>query len=166
MNAKPSPPARTPRPERVLWVGHPSRWNWWLELTLCALLVLLSGALCWTRYARYSVIPACCAAFLYAAVAVKRRSRSFRITSQRVLERTSFFSKHSSEMEIADIRNINLVQSFIQRVLRIGDIQIASASNDKVDVHFAGIYDPESIKERIREARLSAPGGDHHAKPE
>ena len=155
-----------PPPEETVWEGHPSRWNWWLELSLCALLILLTLALCWTGLAKFASIPALCAAFLYAGVSFKRLSKRYRITNQRLIQQSGLFSKNSTEMEIGDIRNINLAQSLSQRLLRIGDIEIASAATDGADVNFSGIHAPEAVKERIRKARHGAHGKIDHAEPQ
>ena len=163
MNAQPEPQALA---EEVLWSGHPSYWNWWLELSVCALLVLLALALSWISLTRFSPIPLACAAFLYAAVSVKRLGKRYRISNQRVVVEQGYLSKRVAEVEVGDIRSINLVQSFLQRLTRTGDIEISSAANDGVDVHFAGVLHPESVKERIRQARHGAPRGNAHARPE
>ena len=40
--------------EKVIWDGRSSFWNWWLELAIGDLLILLAIALWWTGYGHFA----------------------------------------------------------------------------------------------------------------
>ncbi len=73
---------------------------------------------------------------------VKRRSTSWSITSERLIERRGFLSQTRREVELADIRSVEVSRTFFQRLFGIGSVGMQNVS------------DPESIAETVRRARL------------
>lgn len=76
-------------------------------------------------------------------------TESFRITTRRVVDRTGFFSKHTSEVLIKDIRNVVVRQTFWQRVWKVGTLSISSAADDGVEVSMNNVPNPDRVKRVI-----------------
>lgn len=71
------------------------------------------------------------------------------ITNKRSIERVGLFSKFTSEILHDDIRNIQVTQSFKERMLGIGTIGISSAGQDGVEIVVKDIRSPDKIREVI-----------------
>lgn len=153
-------PAPAP-PEETVWEGHPSYWNWWLPVLLSDFFVL--GALAAAAQGLGSAAAGGClgaAAIGHLAVWLRRRGRRYRLTSQRAVMEVGFISRRTSEVEVGDIRSINLQQSLAQRLLGLGDVEISSSAGEGIEVTFQGIAGAARVKEKVRQVRLAA-GGRH-----
>jgi uncharacterized membrane protein YdbT with pleckstrin-like domain len=99
-------------------------------------------------------------AAVHLGVWARRQGKVYRLTSQRAMMRLGFLARTESEVELRDIRSINLKQSLAQRLLGLGDVEISSAAREGVEINFAGIARAEKVKEAVRGARLAAGGKD------
>jgi uncharacterized membrane protein YdbT with pleckstrin-like domain len=70
------------------------------------------------------------------------------------VERRGLIAKRKREMELADIRSVEVSQRFIQRLIGLGDVTIASAASADYAIRLNDIRDPEPAAETIRLARL------------
>lgn len=71
------------------------------------------------------------------------------ITTKRTIERRGLFSKSTTEVMHADIRNFQLSQSFWQRLLNVGTIGISSAANEDVEIVMKDVPKPEEVRKMI-----------------
>ena len=82
------------------------------------------------------------------------------VTDQRTILRRGILSKHVNEVYHSDIRNVQIFQSFLQRIFSVGSISIASAGSGEAEIVVAGIRDPAKVKEQLdagrREKRTSS----------
>lgn len=152
--------------ETVLWSGRPSLWNWWFELLVGDLLILLAAALWWAGYGSFSPWTLLGGAACYAGAWVQRLGERFTLTNQRVSAVTGLFARRVDEVELRDIRNITLEQSFAQRLLGLGDIGVSSAAGEGIEVTLRGVPDAPGVKEKVRLARRDAAGPEAAAAPE
>lgn len=90
------------------------------------------------------------------AAIVNRYSLKIRVYPDRVVLEKGILSKDIVELFISDIRAINVKQSIIQRVLRIGDLYIASAGTSGYEERAYGIEHPHRVKELIMNQRRAA----------
>ncbi len=141
--------------EKELWRGRASLWNWWLQILIADLLVLLAGALWWEGELEFAPYAAGGAAVFYAWIGLLRLSNLYILTDHRAISRKGFFSRHHDEVEVRDIRNITIDQTFFQRLVKVGDIGLSSAGGDGIEVGFDGVGDAIAVKERIRQVRLA-----------
>lgn len=65
------------------------------------------------------------------------------------------FGRHSRSINVEDVRNVNVNQSFVQRLLRIGDVEFSSAGGGGIEVVFEGVRSPGLIADAIQEERRS-----------
>jgi uncharacterized membrane protein YdbT with pleckstrin-like domain len=83
-----------------------------------------------------------------------RRYTSWSLTSDRLIERRGLFARHRREMELADVRSIEVVSSLSQRLCGIGNVMIASAASADFMIKLWDVPDPERVAEMLRQARL------------
>ena len=76
-------------------------------------------------------------------------SAALDITNKRSTEVRGLFSKATSEVLHDNIRNIQIAQSFWQRIWRVGTIGISSAGQDGVEIQVQDIPNPNKIREVI-----------------
>jgi membrane protein YdbS with pleckstrin-like domain len=72
----------------------------------------------------------------------------FVITSDRVIHRSGWIAKQSLEIPLEQINDIKFTQGVFERLVKAGDIQIRSASNDGPTT-FEDVRDPESVQKAI-----------------
>ena len=92
---------------------------------------------------------------------------NFAVTSDRIIHREGFLSKHTMEIPLEAINDIRFQQSLFERMVGAGDLVIQSASEFGRNV-FANIRNPEHVqrtiyeqgegnKERMYQGRSSTP---------
>jgi len=72
------------------------------------------------------------------------------VTSSRTILRKGLVSRTTSEVQHDDVRNIQLNQTFLERLLRIGDIGISSAGQGDLEIVAVNMPNPVRIVELIR----------------
>lgn len=83
----------------------------------------------------------------------KNKFTSYEITNLRIIVRTGFIAKKQNEIWIKDMRGVNLVQSFWERVFRIGNILIGTAATESTEICLLGIANPQQIVDQINRLR-------------
>ena len=85
---------------------------------------------------------------------ISRRAISWSVTSERLIERRGLLSQRRREVELADIRSVEVSQRLFQRILGIGNVVISSAASADFLIQMLNVHDPEGIAETVRRARL------------
>lgn len=75
------------------------------------------------------------------------------VTSDRTRLRKGILSKSITEVWHRDIRNVQLKQSFFQRIFDVGSLGISSAGQSGLEISVSGIPDPDGVKELIDKHR-------------
>lgn len=75
------------------------------------------------------------------------------ITNEQTTLRKGLLSKHTNDVFHSNVRNIQVRQSFLQRILGVGWIGISSAGQSGLEIETNGMPDPEKVKEIIDEYR-------------
>jgi uncharacterized membrane protein YdbT with pleckstrin-like domain len=150
----------TPRPEtkheyaltRIL----PSWWHYSRDLIIVTALILggiyLLSASQDKRLIGLALIAL--AFVIFGLVYLARRHLYWSLTSDRLIERRGLLSSRRREMELADVRSIEVSRSLKQRILGVGDVGIASAASADFMIRMMDIPDPERVAEILRQARL------------
>lgn len=73
------------------------------------------------------------------------------VTDSRSIVNRGIISRDSSEVQHDDVRNVQLDQNFVERLLNIGDIGISSSGQDDLEVTIKSIPSPNHVLEVIRE---------------
>ena len=71
------------------------------------------------------------------------------VTEKRVILRKGLLSKYVNEIMISDVRNIQVSQSFLQRLFGVGTIGISTAAQSGIEIEVLGIPDPDQVREII-----------------
>lgn len=60
-------------------------------------------------------------------------------------------ARNVRSVRVADLRNVNVKQTVIQRLLDVGDVEFSSAAGGEIEVVFFGVPQPMYVKELVRE---------------
>ncbi len=85
---------------------------------------------------------------------IARRRQSWTVTSDRIVEQHGIIATSRREMELADIRSVEVSKRVMQRMLNLGDVTIASAASADFAIHLRDINDPDGVADTVRKARL------------
>jgi len=88
-----------------------------------------------------------------ASLWLRRLATVYVVTTRRIIERRGVLGRQEKEVEIRDIRLLSVEQSFLERLLGIGRIEINTAAGNEVEMTFAGFADPLRVKALIAEQR-------------
>lgn len=80
---------------------------------------------------------------------VRNMGTALEITTRRSIERVGLFSKFTSEILHEDVRNIQVTQSFRERLMGVGTIGISSAAQNEVELVAKDVRNPDRIREVI-----------------
>ena len=150
------PPDSGPEKEVVrvrpsLWRGHPIAATLLLLLPVGVLVValLLSGATAMTSVLIGAGVAGVCWLVLFVWWLNFSVARSLWISNKRTVERRGLLSRSINEVLHDHVRNIQVKQSFIQRVFRIGSVGISSAGQDGIEIFMKDLPRPDDIKRTI-----------------
>ena len=73
------------------------------------------------------------------------------VTTRRSTLRKGLFAKQTTEVLHRDVRNLQVDQSFLQRMVGIGRLSISSAGQSDLEISIEGIHDPDGIARTIRQ---------------
>ena len=72
------------------------------------------------------------------------------VTTKRTVHRVGIIARNSSEVQHDDVRNLQIDQSILERILGIGDIAISSSGQDDMEIVAVGVPNPERIAKVVR----------------
>jgi uncharacterized membrane protein YdbT with pleckstrin-like domain len=75
------------------------------------------------------------------------------VTTEQTTLRRGILSKYTNDVFHENVRNIQVGQTFLQRLLDVGYIGISSAGQSGVEIEVNGIPHPEQVKELIDDCR-------------
>ena len=133
--------------EQIIWNGKPNWKGYAGVLTLFAFLGLISLMNGSTEVFIFALL-------LTGIVAAVRMQYTFTITSQRIIARKGIIAKSTGELDIKDIRSINVKQSIMQRLFKIGSLEFTTASGPAKEVSLIHIPKVEELKEKIRSLKV------------
>ena len=133
--------------------------SWWHFSGSLILVVILTVAGVWLLATSHggpglALILFGLAGLLFGMVSLARRNTSWSLTSDRLIERSGLLARHRREMELADVRSIEVDRSLLQRMVGLGNVAIASAASSDFVIRLWDIPDPERMAEILRQARL------------
>jgi len=139
--------------EEVILDFHP---HWWfLAGPVAALVAVIVGSIVvqvvWDPPAFITLV--CVAALVVAAVMVgwslwTWRTTYFVVTSDRLIFQAGVFAKHGLQIPLERVNDVSFRQSFFERILGTGDLQIESGS-EQGQQRFSDIKHPENVQNVI-----------------
>jgi uncharacterized membrane protein YdbT with pleckstrin-like domain len=124
----------------------------------------------WTQYRAIAIIPFILAIsiladiyfhstnFLYLLILapiiilfvwLNSKQSSYTVTTRCVIVKKGLASINTNQVDIKDIRSINVKQSVIARILNIGDIFIGTSGTSGVEIQITGISKPNQVRDLI-----------------
>ena len=124
-------------PEQTLYEAHPSMFRnspvgFILCLLLCFALIGFILILVWWLDCKGTLLT---------------------VTTKRTILRKGILSKHTNEVFHTDVRNVQLSQSFLQRLLDAGTVGISSAGQSGLEIDVPGLPDPGKVRDLINARR-------------
>lgn len=144
--------------EEVLQVIHPAMFRnhplWFIGIGL----VLVGGlaATVWSVLGEASglqipgVVLVVTSLLTYFVWWVSTRFVTLKLTDERTIFWKGLISRQTSEVRHDDVRNLQVHQSVLQRLLGVGEIAISSSGQDDFEIRAAGVPRPADIAETIR----------------
>ena len=131
--------------------------SWRDQFGLLLLLIILLLATLWAVFSPPSALPprilagTLVAMLLIGVVVLLYRHYVWRfsINSSAIESCYGIISRNVHSIRIRDLRNINVRQSILQRILGIGDVEFSSAGGAGIEVTFFGVANPLKLKEEI-----------------
>jgi uncharacterized membrane protein YdbT with pleckstrin-like domain len=140
--------------EKILYEGHPS-WRailaFYLKGFVGALIVAVIAKIAdgtGSAVLAFAVIGG----LTVLAGFIKRVATTYTITDHRLNIKRGIVSRKVQETRLARVQNVNYNQSVFQRMLQVGDVDFDTAGTDDSGFVFAGVADPEDVKERVERA--------------
>jgi uncharacterized membrane protein YdbT with pleckstrin-like domain len=180
--------AAAPANEEILWEGTPSLKAMAVSIVATALFALIVPLVVYLAYAplrdlvRHTSRDAAdlvaehedgarTAIMLAVAVAVGARlvrlgwrtlvlrSHRYGVSNQRIMVESGVLSKSLAEIDVRTIDDITFRQTFVERLLGIGQIAILSSDPTNARVRLVGVPDPRQVRELIRNSAYQATRG-------
>jgi uncharacterized membrane protein YdbT with pleckstrin-like domain len=121
-------------PEAAVLTFSPSLWSRAGALALCVLLCVL-------------IVPI----FIAIWIIVETRLNQYELTSERLKITTGVFNRKTDNLELYRITDLTMSQSFLQRLVGIGNIQMVTTDRTTPTLDIRGIHDHTVIADKIRE---------------
>lgn len=142
--------------EYALMRVMPSWWHFAGAIVLASALIAAGVAVRLARAGDWRVGAVLIAAGIarLALAGLERHSISWSLTSERLIERTGLFSSRRRELELGDIRSVEIDRRLSQRLFGVGTVTVASAASADFMIRLEDIADPEGVAETLRRARV------------
>ena len=135
---------------------RPSLWYYAQGFLIGSVFVVIGGRLLYLKFqpiqVGFAILGLGVLTFL--VTMIRARSISWSLTSDRLIEKRGLVASRRREMELADIRSVEVDKRVFQRMMGLGNVTIASAASADYAIRLNDIYDPDDTAETIRKARL------------
>ena len=75
------------------------------------------------------------------------------VADRRITSVKGIIGRQSRSINVSDLRNVNVNQNFVQRLLGIGDIEFSSSGSEGAEVVFANVKKPTVLADAVQEER-------------
>lgn len=84
--------------------------------------------------------------YLLATILYHRYQWRFTINTDNIESCRGLIGRKVRSIRLKDLRNINVNQTLMQRILDVGDVEFSSSAGSDVEVVFFGVSDPMGVK--------------------
>ncbi len=145
---------KSPEKENMNYLARPAWLNQWWQMAMAVLLpfvfvlAYLKGDQYFSAPNLRVVLVVVVAVFIYllAVVIYRRYSWAYTINGETIESREGLIARKVKSIRIQDLRNINVNQSLLQRIMGVGDVEFSSAGGSGIEVTFRGVDDPLKVK--------------------
>lgn len=127
---------------------RPAWRNYWISLGFATILLLsfiaspASGA--GTNWAAFWI-----AGVFIGIAALRRFAARYTVAGDRIQAHEGIIARTQRSVKISHLRNVNLRQSVVQRLLNVGDVEFSTAGGGGIEVVFRGIIDPAGLRDQF-----------------
>ena len=82
-------------------------------------------------------------------VILKIKSTTYTITSEKVVAEHGLLAKRKTSVFLSDIRNVEVSQSFSQRIFNLGTVNVSTAGNSGYEIVMPGISAPDEVVQML-----------------
>ena len=140
------------------YIARPAWLNQWWQIGIMFLMpfvfvwALLKGDQHFSSDALRVAYVVIVAVFVYlvAVVVYRRYSWAYTIDSETIESREGVIARRVNSIRIQDLRNINVNQSLIQRIMGVGDVEFSSAGDGGIEVVSRGVNKPLEVKAMVQ----------------
>ena len=129
---------------------HKSRWHYWYAYVVLVALVVLAIWFSDKAYDKLSWISGGSALILFLFLEFLIRAERVIIDGEHLELRKGILSKDSTRLSCKSITNVSVSQSFLQRLLRYGSVEISTTGTDYILDCFE---EPNKIQKLLSEHR-------------
>ena len=142
--------------EYALAMYRPSLWYYANGFLIAGVLIAFGGWLLYQKQdpPQLGFVPITLAILIIIVTLIRARTVNWSLTSDRLIEKRGLIASRRREMELADIRSVEVSKRVMQRMIGLGDVTIASAASADYAIRLHDIFDPDNAAETIRKARL------------
>jgi uncharacterized membrane protein YdbT with pleckstrin-like domain len=146
--------------EYALAIFRPSLWYYANGFVVAGVLIAFGGRLLYGKFQNaqvpiqvgFAVVGV--GVLIVIVTMIRARTVNWSLTSDRLIEKRGLVASRRREMELADIRSVEVSKRVFQRMIGLGDVTIASAASADYAIRLHDIFDPDNAAETIRKARL------------
>jgi len=136
------------------YIARPAWLNqWWqigvmISMPFVLILAILKGHQYFSPENLRVVYVVVCGVFVYlfAVVLYRHFAWAYTIDGDTIESREGLIARKVKSIRVQDLRNINVNQSLLQRLVNVGDVEFSSAGGSGIEVTFAGVDDPLKVK--------------------
>jgi membrane protein YdbS with pleckstrin-like domain len=146
--------------EHVIFDGHPS-WRGTLSFYARGILGAAAGgavaALVTAVGSGFSLATTLVVFVVLAALVILggflwRLTTTYTITNQRLTIRRGVLSRHLQQTRVERVQNVNVDQTLVDRIMRVGAVDFDTAGTDDSDFTFRGVANPDRVVRAVDEA--------------
>jgi uncharacterized membrane protein YdbT with pleckstrin-like domain len=140
--------------ERVIWKGHPSIWliGWLIILSLGITgLGIVGFVLLDDILQLLSLIPIAIGVLFFIRAYLSHWSVYYILTTDEVYKKTGLLSRSVINIRLDRIQNTSFTQSFIERLMKYGTIEIDTAGTGGTELVLYAVPKPEEVNGRLTE---------------
>jgi membrane protein YdbS with pleckstrin-like domain len=82
---------------------------------------------------------------------LQSRFTTLTVTNQRTMLRRGLIARETTEVRHRDVRNLQVNQTTLERMLGVGDLAISSAGQNELEINVHGIPNPEKLAAIVRD---------------
>lgn len=101
-----------------------------------------------------------CVSALAVPILYRRYVWRYSVDRENIESRYGIIARQVHSIRIQDLRNVNVKQNILQRLIGIGDVEFSSAGGEGIEVVFNAITSPMQLKERVQDLQEHVQKGD------
>ncbi len=126
-----------------------------VQFTLISLL-LIAGIVAGIMYPPWPFLACPVALGIFAVWWLKCKGTLLVVTNEGTTIERGLLSKSTNELWHSDVRNVQIDQTFFQRIMKVGTVNVSSGAQADIEISVSGIPDPHKVHRIIEEQRRKA----------